>query len=91
MLAGVPEILEVERYRRAAEPLTGRTIRAVEAPDDWYLKRGLTAPELVAVIFGSNWASMTLPLQIFAVGMLFRTSYKVCDSVARAKSSGLTA
>ncbi len=44
----------------------------------------LLAPELIAVIFGPEWSSMIVPLQIFAVGMLFRTSYKVCDSVARA-------
>ena len=43
MLAGVPEILEVERYRQAAEVVVGRTIESRRAPDAWYLKRGLTA------------------------------------------------
>jgi formamidopyrimidine-DNA glycosylase len=54
MLGRVPEILEVERYRRAAEPLTGRTIRTVEAPDLWYLKRGLTAAELSGALTGQR-------------------------------------
>ncbi|MEZ5217132.1 MAG: DNA-formamidopyrimidine glycosylase family protein [Ilumatobacteraceae bacterium] len=42
----MPEVLEIELYRRAILPVVGRTIRAVDAPDAWYLKRGLTATEL---------------------------------------------
>ena len=38
----VPELLEVERYRQAALGLVGRTIVDVDAPDAWFLKRGLT-------------------------------------------------
>jgi len=38
----VPEILEVELYRRAAEAIVGHTIVGVDAPDAWFLKRGLT-------------------------------------------------
>lgn len=34
----MPEILEVELYRRQAEAVVGRTIAAAETPDDWYLK-----------------------------------------------------
>jgi formamidopyrimidine-DNA glycosylase len=34
----VPELLEVETYRRQAEAIVGRRIVGVEAPDDWYLK-----------------------------------------------------
>ncbi|NNE75314.1 MAG: formamidopyrimidine-DNA glycosylase, partial [Acidimicrobiales bacterium] len=37
----MPEILEIEQYRRHAEPAVGRTIAAVAAPDGWYLKGGL--------------------------------------------------
>jgi formamidopyrimidine-DNA glycosylase len=36
----LPELPEVEAYRRLAERVVGRTIIAVEAPDAWYLKRG---------------------------------------------------
>jgi formamidopyrimidine-DNA glycosylase len=43
----VPELLEVEAYRSAADAAVGRRIRAVEAPDGWYLKGGLT-PAAVA-------------------------------------------
>jgi formamidopyrimidine-DNA glycosylase len=48
----VPEILEVERYRQAAELVVGRTIVEVLTPDAWYLKRGLTAAELRSLLVG---------------------------------------
>jgi formamidopyrimidine-DNA glycosylase len=38
----VPEIVEVEAYRVLAERALDRTIAGVDAPDTWYLKRGLT-------------------------------------------------
>ena len=34
----VPELLEVETYRRQAEAVVGRTIAAAEAPDAWFVK-----------------------------------------------------
>lgn len=34
----MPELPEVEAYRRLAERALGRRIAAVDAPDDWYLK-----------------------------------------------------
>jgi len=34
----MPELLEIEMYRRGAASLVGRTIVDIEAPDDWYLK-----------------------------------------------------
>lgn len=39
----MPELAEVEVYRRLAEGVVGRVVAEVVAPDDWYLKRGLTA------------------------------------------------
>ncbi|MHB1709809.1 MAG: DNA-formamidopyrimidine glycosylase family protein [Acidimicrobiales bacterium] len=36
----MPEILEVESYRRLAETAVGRTISSVVAPDAWYLRSG---------------------------------------------------
>ena len=42
----MPEILEVEFYRRAAEAVTGRTISTVHADDTWYLKGGTTRRRL---------------------------------------------
>ncbi len=44
---GVPEILEVETYRRQAEKLLGRRVADVIADDDLYLK-GATTPETLS-------------------------------------------
>jgi formamidopyrimidine-DNA glycosylase len=49
----VPELPEVESYRRLAERLAlGRVIGAVEAPDAWYLKGGLTASSAADMLVG---------------------------------------
>jgi formamidopyrimidine-DNA glycosylase len=42
----VPELLEVETYRRLAEGALGRRIVEVDAPDPWFLKGGATAEDL---------------------------------------------
>jgi O-antigen/teichoic acid export membrane protein len=42
------------------------------------------APELVSLLLGPQWTDVVLPLQILTAGMLFRTSYKVSDSICRA-------
>lgn len=42
------------------------------------------APELIHVVLGPQWVEVIVPFQIFAIGMLFRTSYKMGDSLARA-------
>lgn len=47
----MPELLEVEIYRRHAGTAVGRTVSAVDAPDAWFLK-GTSAPELEAVLVG---------------------------------------
>jgi O-antigen/teichoic acid export membrane protein len=44
----------------------------------------ILAPELVQVLLGSQWVTVVVPFQIFASGMLFRTSYKLSDCLARA-------
>ena len=46
----MPELLEIERYRQAAEAAVGRTIAAVDAPDAWFLKGGLDAATLTAAL-----------------------------------------
>ncbi len=43
----------------------------------------ILAPELVRVALGSKWVGATTAFQILAVGTLFRTSYKMSDSLAR--------
>jgi O-antigen/teichoic acid export membrane protein len=42
------------------------------------------APELVDVLLGPRWKGVVVPLQILSLGMLFRTSYKMSDSLSRA-------
>jgi PST family polysaccharide transporter len=42
------------------------------------------APELVAVGFGPRWAALVPPFQVLALGMMFRTSYRMSDSLSRA-------
>ena len=36
----MPELVEIEAYRRLAERVVGRTIATVSAPDAWYIKGG---------------------------------------------------
>jgi O-antigen/teichoic acid export membrane protein len=42
------------------------------------------APELVAVAFGNGWLALVPPFQVLALGMMFRTSYRMSDSLSRA-------
>jgi len=44
----------------------------------------ILAPELIHILLGPKWVEVVAPFQILAVGMLFRTSYKVSASVSRA-------
>jgi O-antigen/teichoic acid export membrane protein len=44
----------------------------------------ILAPELVTVALGPKWHDAVLPLQVLAFGTVFRTSYKISDSLARA-------
>ncbi|MEQ1786253.1 MAG: DNA-formamidopyrimidine glycosylase family protein [Acidimicrobiales bacterium] len=48
----MPEMIEVEYYRRVAERTVGRSVQAVVAPDDWYLKGDTTARALRATVTG---------------------------------------
>ena len=54
----MPELAEVEAYRRLAEEVVGRTVAAVVAPDAWYLKRGLTAAGAEAELTGRTVTSV---------------------------------
>ncbi len=54
----MPEILEVEAARQVIEDRAlGRRIAAVEAPDAWYLKRGLTAAVVTSVLPGRRFVA----------------------------------
>jgi len=53
----MPELLEIEMYRRGCAPLVGRTITEVITPDDWYVKH--TDPEtLQAELRGATIESL---------------------------------
>ena len=53
----MPEGLEIEYYRRLAHTALDRVITAVDAPDDWYLKRGLTAPVVRELLVGRHFVA----------------------------------
>lgn len=46
----------------------------------------LLGPEIIHLLLGggSKWDDVIVPFQIFSAGLLFRTSYKISDSLARA-------
>lgn len=49
----MPELPEVEAYRRLAEMAAlGRRVIAVEAPDPWFLKGGIDAHDVAAALVG---------------------------------------
>ncbi len=54
----MPEMLEIEIYRRAAERAVGRRVARVEAPDDWYLKGGLTRAALRKAVEGRTLSAV---------------------------------
>jgi formamidopyrimidine-DNA glycosylase len=91
----VPELVEVELYRRVAERALHRTIAGIHAPDAWYLKKGLVA-ESMDVLVGLHFAAterrgklLVLPTQAAdgregpTVGLRFGMSGRlVVDGVA---------
>ena len=50
----MPELIEVEVYRRLAERAVGRRVAQVEAPDDWFLKGGLTPAAVMGAVEGAT-------------------------------------
>ncbi|HSL58185.1 MAG TPA: DNA-formamidopyrimidine glycosylase family protein, partial [Acidimicrobiales bacterium] len=50
----MPELLEIEAYRRLAEPVVGRVVGAVAAPDPWFVKGGVTADDLGSALVGAR-------------------------------------
>ena len=51
----MPELLEVEIYRRLGDKAVGRTVDAVEAPDSWFLKGGITPSQVVDAVAGATF------------------------------------
>ncbi|HVF14994.1 MAG TPA: DNA-formamidopyrimidine glycosylase family protein [Acidimicrobiales bacterium] len=50
----MPELVEVEAYRRLAQGVVGRRVAEVVAPDAWYLKRGLDQATAEGVLTGAT-------------------------------------
>jgi formamidopyrimidine-DNA glycosylase len=50
----VPELVEVELYRRLAERVVGRFVERVDAPDPWFLKGATSVEALVATLVGGR-------------------------------------
>ena len=44
----------------------------------------VVAPDLIRVAFGARWEGLVPPFQILALGMMFRTSSRMSDSLSRA-------
>jgi formamidopyrimidine-DNA glycosylase len=53
----MPEMVEIEIYRRLAERLIGRTIAEVDANDAWFCKRATTPELLVETLVGKTIGS----------------------------------
>ncbi len=53
----MPEMLEVEIYRRAAANTLGRTIVGVDAPDAWFLKGGITQRDVRRALVGRSFVT----------------------------------
>lgn len=53
----VPELLEVEIYRRLAARTLGRPIVGVDAPDAWFLKGGLTEAQVTVALVGRSFVA----------------------------------
>ncbi|HZQ85986.1 MAG TPA: DNA-formamidopyrimidine glycosylase family protein [Acidimicrobiales bacterium] len=53
----MPEMVEVEYYRRLAENALDRPIAQVAAPDAWYLKRGLTKRAVTTALKGRTFVA----------------------------------
>lgn len=50
----MPELVEIEAYRRLADRVVGRTIAQVDAPDAWWIKDDNTARSLRRALTGST-------------------------------------
>jgi formamidopyrimidine-DNA glycosylase len=77
----VPELVEVESYRRLAERALHRPIASVEAADAWYLKGGTTAAALTAALVGEEFVGarrigklLVLDAQGVSLGLRFGMS-----------------
>lgn len=76
------------RVQRDAKRLAGAYLRSAGALALLMLPVSVVslvlARELVLVMLGPQWFAAVAPFQIFALGMLFRSSYRLSDALTRA-------
>src|SRR5436305_217218 len=78
----MPELAEVEKYRRLAEEAAlGREIVRVYAPDTWYLKGGLTARAVRASTPGERRGRST-PTRCAASTVICERRWTICSRAA---------
>ena len=65
----MPELPEVECYRRLAEAALGRTIASVSVPDPWFVKGGATADTLRRALVGHRFDSARRIGKLLLVGI----------------------
>lgn len=53
----MPELLEIEMYKRGATSLVGRTVSSLDTPDDWYIKN-IDPAALTAQLVGARIESL---------------------------------
>jgi formamidopyrimidine-DNA glycosylase len=53
----MPELIEVEVYRRVFDRVVGCTVADVETPDAWFLKGGISATEVAGALQGATISS----------------------------------
>lgn len=53
----MPELIEVEVYRRLADRAVGRRIETVDAPDAWFLKGGIGPAQVRSALEGASVAA----------------------------------
>ncbi|ABS63525.1 polysaccharide biosynthesis protein [Parvibaculum lavamentivorans DS-1] len=70
-----------ERLARAYERLTG-VVAMITLPLSFVLI--VLADELILTVLGGQWGGVVLPFQILVVTLVFRTAYKLGDSLWRA-------
>lgn len=78
----------MSKVQRDTRRLAGAYLRSVAAIALLMLPVSVVslvlARELVLVMLGRPWLAVVAPFQIFALGMLFRSSYRLSDALTRA-------
>ena len=80
----------ISRFQEDLERVAGAYLRGISLVAMITLPGSILAvllgPEIIHLLLGGGhkWDDAIVPFQIFAAGLIFRTSYKISDSLARA-------